>query len=112
MSERVFKPLDGELPPITFISASKLAKEDFKGVVLEGEYKGTMANKFSPDKPDYKFEKEDGTIVVVNQSGSLNNQMKKVEVGDYVQISYLGQKKLTSGAFKGKTYHEFKILRA
>ena len=112
MSERIFKPLDGELPAISFINAAKLDKEEFKGVVMEGEFIATVPNKFSPDKPDFKFMKDDGSIVIVNQCGSLNKQMGKVEIGDYLQISYVGKKILTTGSFKGKSCHEFKVLKA
>lgn len=112
MSERIFKPLEGELPALSFIRAKKLADDGITGVVLEGEYLGEVPNKFDEEKNDFKFKKDDGSMVIVNSCGSINHQMAKVKVGEYVQISYLGQKTIKDGKLKGKKIHDFKILKA
>lgn len=112
-AKKVFKSLDGnEMPKITFVRPSALAKDGFKGVVVEGEFVGTLENKFNEDAPDFKIRKDDGSLVVLNQCGSINHQMKKVEEGDYIQVSYEGQKKIEDGKLKGKMVHQFKILKA
>jgi len=112
-AKRVFKSLDGnEMPQITFIRPSKLAEDDFTGVVVEGEFIGTMPNKFNEDKPHFKIKKDDGSLVVLNSCGSVAKQMEKVKEGDYIQVSYNGQKKIEDGKLKGKIVHQFNILKA
>lgn len=58
----------------------------------------------------YLLKQEDGSIVNVWGSIVLDNQMKKVSVGDDIRIVYLGEKQ---GEGKGKRpYHDFKIQKA
>ena len=112
MSEkREFKKVGAE-NSLSFIKASTLAEEGVKGVVLEGEYIGAIKNNFDENKSDYKFKKDDGSIVIVNSTGSLAHQMAKVEVGSYVRLEYDGKKTLTSGKMKGKMAHMFTVLVA
>lgn len=109
--KREFKKVGGE-SSLSFIKASTLAAEGIKGVILEGEYIGAIKNNFDENKSDYKFQKEDGSIVIVNSTGSLAHQMAKVEVGSFVRLEYDGKKKLTKGKMAGKEAHMFTVLVA
>lgn len=106
MSERNFQPVSGG---IKFISPKSLADAGALGVVLEGIFLEALPNTFDSSKNDFKFELEDGEIVVINHSGGLAYQMNRVELGSLVQISYDGKKLLESGPNKGKESHMFSV---
>lgn len=113
-STKGFKKPEGteNLAPLTFIKASELKEAGKTGIIAEGTYVGTMPNKFNEDKPSYKIEQEDGSILVVNSAGNLQYRMGSVKLGQLVQISYLGMEKLTKGKFAGKESHQFDVLVA
>lgn len=111
MTERKFasvKPDDGDL---TFIRASNLLKDGVTGEVLQGTFLESIPNRIDERKLDFKFEKEDGTIVIVNGAGNLGYNMKFVDVGEYIQIVYLGQQEITKGPQKGRMAHNFEVNR-
>ena len=102
------KVLDGEgSGNITYLNASKLAKEGTTGVVAQGVYVETNKNKF--DKPEYSIATDDGKLIVINGAGSLDAQMKKVALGSYVRIEYLGLAEMEKGKYKGKPVHRFLV---
>lgn len=111
-SERTFKSvngksLDGNAEGIKYIRAKALADAGTTGVVAQGVYKGTVANKFDEGKPDFKILADDGTTLVLNSTGGLAKQMAKVEIGSYVQVQYLGMAPIGEGKMKGKLSHKF-----
>lgn len=112
--EKVFRKPEGSQPNLKFISFSKLAKEDVIGTVLEGTYVGTIEGKNFEGEPqdDFKFELDDGTIVIINRVGAMAREMDNIKVGDYVQVNYLGKHKATKGKLKGKELHRIEVLVA
>jgi hypothetical protein len=109
---RTFKAVNGENAgkgSITFIRPKQLAEEGTTGVVAEGIYEGTQPNSFEPTRNDYKVRDEAGNLIILNATGSLNQQMAKVATGSYVRVSYSGMKKLTQGKLKGKSVHNFLV---
>lgn len=91
---------------VQFISAGKL---EGPGLVLEGTFIEALPNAFDQNKRDYKFETEEGKIVVLNGTGQLAHRMKLVKEGDLVQIEYLGKQKISKGVMKGKEAHNFDV---
>lgn len=114
MSEvkREFKKPEGAVAGLRFIKAKQLADDGISGVILEGEFVGTIKNTFDESKNDFKFKLDDGNTVIINSTGSLTQEMKLIKPSDYVQVSYLGMDKLTKGKMKGKSYHKFQVLVA
>jgi len=112
-AKREFKRPGGESGAgIEFVRPSKLAEDDFKGVILEGTFLETLPNHYDETKLDFKFEKEDGTTIVINGAGNLGFRMKSVSPGDFCQVSYDGKKEITKGKMKGKEAHNFDVLIA
>jgi len=109
---REFKPVNEAKSNLRFIRPAELAKNEVLGVILEGTFEGTLASKFDEGKNDYKFMTESGETVIVNHSGSLAYQIEKINIGDYVQLSYEGKKEITKGKLKGKSAHQFKLAVA
>lgn len=105
------KDLGGEetAGELTFVRASKLAAEGITGVVAEGIYEGGVPSRFDETKMDFKIRKDNGDLIIVNNTGSLAAQMAKVETGSYVQITYLGQEAATQGKYKGKLMHRYVV---
>jgi len=93
---------------LTFINPSKLAKDGVTGVILEGEYLGAAMGRFG--KNDFKFKDLSGKTVVINGAGNLEYNLKNVEPGTLVQISYLGKRPMKNNP--GKDSHGFKVLKA
>jgi translation initiation factor IF-1 len=112
MSEKVFKKPEGAVAGLRFIKAKQLADDGIKGAILEGTFVGTIKNTFDETKNDFKFQLDDGNMVIINATGSLTNEMKLIKVGDYVQVNYEGMDKLTKGKMKGKNFHKFNVLVA
>lgn len=108
------RSLSGSLPKgaLNIVRPSKLAEEGFTGLVVEGIYEGATPNKFNPEKNDYKVRQDNGDLTIINDTGSLNQQMKLVTVGALIQINYNGKKKLTKGKYAGKMVHDFEVLIA
>lgn len=105
---RTFKPVNTG-GNIEFIKPSALSEAGTTGLILEAIYLGPVQSALDPSKNDYKFEKENGDIVVINNCGSLANQLKSVEAGTVVQISYNGKQKIKSGKMAGKEAHSFSV---
>jgi hypothetical protein len=97
---------------VSFINFAKLAEEGFTGPVAEGEFVEAIANKFNPEKNDYKILKDDGTHVIVNGCGSLAYQMAGVKPSDYIRIEYNGKSKMSKGKFAGKAVHNITVMVA
>ena len=93
---------------INYIRPSKLAEEGKTGVILTGEYLGTVPNTMSNNN-DYKFKTDDG-ISVINSSGSLAIRMDQIQPGTLCQVVYNGKSEIASGTFKGKLAHQFNVL--
>ena len=110
-TKRKFKDVKSESAGIEFIRPSKLAEAGTTGVILEGTFVGSVPNSFDDQKLDYKFEKEDGGLVILNGAGNLNYNMKQVDIGEYIRVSYEGKQEITKGAYKGRSAHNFKVER-
>lgn len=99
---------------ITFIRAGELNKAGTTGVVAVGTYEGTLPNNKDAEKLDYKIRLQNGDLAIVNVAGNLKYRMdqaieKGLQVGDIVQISYLGKTPMTSGKYKGTPAHSFDV---
>ena len=122
MTERVFKkPQDAQgdtVSSIEFLRASELFNQTEEGLrdigapILEGTFVDSMPNKYNAQKLDFKFEKEDGTMIVLNGAGNLGHNMKLVNVGDYVQVIYNGKQEIKKGNYAGTLAHNFEVLTA
>ncbi len=110
-AEKLWKKPEGD-STVTFIRPSKLQADGITGVIVEGTYVESIPNQYDEGKLDYKFEKEDGSIVIVNGGGNLGFKMSKIMIGDYVQLSYEGMKEIKNGKMKGRKSHTFSILVA
>lgn len=97
---------------IEYVRPSVLAESKFTGVVLEGTFIESVPNSFDSTKTDFKFEKEDGSVVVINSAGNLGYRMRSVSPGDFCRVEYEGMKDISSGKMKGKKAHSFNILIA
>jgi hypothetical protein len=95
---------------LEFIRPSKLAAEEVTGVILEGTYLESTPNHYDETKNDFKFEKEDGSVVIINGAGNLGYRMRSVSPGDFCQITYQGKKEIESGKMKGKSAHSFEVM--
>ena len=95
---------------IEFIRPSKLAAEEVKGVILEGIFVESIPNHFEESKNDFKFEKEDGSTVILNAAGNLGYRMREVNPGDFCQITYNGKLPIENGKMKGKLAHSFEVM--
>lgn len=109
---RVFKTVNGKetggdqkLGELNFVRFGQLAEQGITGVVAEGIFEGTVANRFDDQKLDYKIRKENGDLTIVNSAGSLASQMKRVAQGSYVRITYKGKQPAKSGKYAGKPTH-------
>lgn len=111
MSERVWKkPSEGG--EINFIRPSKLTEDDVGTALVEGVFLESVANHYDDTKRDFKFEREDGSKVIINQAGNLGYRMKAVNPGDFVQITYEGKQEIQNGKMKGRSAHNFSVLVA
>jgi hypothetical protein len=109
-SARTFKSVNGktlgnDMPQgnITFVNASRLYKEGKTDVIMaEGvlEKVGVSDGKFGQRK-QYAIRAENGDLIMVDGFGHLDNQMKKVQPGSYIQITFLGKEKVESGPRAG-----------
>lgn len=112
-SSRTFVRPDGRpMNPPKFIKAHELFDEGVKGPILEGTFEGTSPNRFNKNKLDFKFIDDQGTHVTINAAGNLGARMKKITVGDYCQVSYLGKYPIKEGDYKGTLCHSFDVLVA
>ena len=53
---------------------------------------------------------EVGSTLCLNANGSLDYKMESVEKGDEIMVEYLGTKIAEKGAFKGKEFHDIKLM--
>lgn len=90
---------------LEFIRPSVLAEEGVKGIILEGEFVGTLQNPIDELKNDFKFSCENGATKIINSTAHLAYLMKNVNVGDFVQVKYLGKEE-----YKGRLGHKFEVL--
>jgi len=95
---REFKQVElSEGPSVKFHNATRLAKDEFTGELLQGtfkeyveeERKNASGKKFV--SKSYIFESDNGLKHVVDSFGKLDALMKKVSPGDYCRIVYLGK---------------------
>lgn len=90
------------------------------GDIIVGKYKGSQIDNY--DKPNWLIEVEEaffgdkkeqkkviGQVMGLNSSGKLDAAMKKVEIGEMVQIEYKGMSTIEKGKFKGKDAHDIDV---
>ena len=103
---------------IRYVNPKELKEEGRIGVIVQGRFLGRMElNQFG--KQDFKFESMNETgpdgspqLVIINESGNLASRMSTIKVGDYVQVQYLGQEKITKSskpALIGKLVHQWQV---
>lgn len=93
---------------VNYIRPKALADSGTKGVILEGEFLGTVENPMSKNS-DFKFSTADG-ITVINRSGTLAKRMELINPGTLCQVVYNGQAEISTGAYKGTLAHQFEVL--
>lgn len=76
--------------------------------ILEGTFIREIAGKYGAQ---FEFEDKEGEIVVLNGAGQLKYKMGFVKENDKVKVIYEGEEILTSGNMKGKSAHQFTVLR-
>jgi hypothetical protein len=112
MSDKKFKAVldtDGKGGNIKYIRPSLLAAEGITGVVAEGIYEGTVPNNFDKNKNDYRILAADGSLTILNSTGSLANQLARVSTGSFVRVTYNGMEKIKKGNMAGKKAHAFLV---
>lgn len=91
---------------LIILRPSKLAADGRTGVVAEGVFEGSVANKFDATKLDYKIRnQETNDLYIINQTKTLKDGLEAVSVGDLVQIVYNGKVAIKGG----KTMHKFEV---
>jgi hypothetical protein len=95
---------------IDFIRPSKLSDDDNGKVLVEGTFIESIPNHFDETKLDFKFEREDGNVIIINGAGNLGYRMKAVNSGDIVQVTYQGKQEIQNGKMRGKLAHNFDVL--
>lgn len=97
-----------EKSDVTYIKAKDLKAGD---VAVAGKFLGTVKNKLQPEKPDYKFEKRDGTTIILNSNGNLAYRMSSKIPGQLMAVIYLGKNEYVKD---GKTIksHNFDVKDA
>lgn len=84
-----------------------MAEEGRTGVVAEGEFVEALPNQHNASVYDFKFRDDAGNTIIVNNSGHLAYQMKEVNPGDYVRVTYKGKQE-----YKGRASHTFLVEKA
>lgn len=122
MTNRVFKKPEGSDDvvggSVEFLRASELFSQTEEGLrdvgspILEGTFIESMPNKYNAQKLDFKFEKEDGGLVILNGAGNLGHNMRLINIGDYVQVIYNGKQEIKKGNYAGTLAHNFEVLTA
>ena len=85
-----------------------------------GKYIGSYQDKYKKDNFVFQIEdssfqsvedadgkkvKVSGKLMALNHCGSLGNQMGEVTVGELVQVTYTGKRKVKGGDFAGEDCH-------
>lgn len=76
--------------------------------LVNGKFLREITGKYGAQ---FEFEQEDGNIVVLNGSGQLKYKMDFIQPNDRVKVVYEGEVVLDSGMMKGKTAHQFTVMR-
>jgi hypothetical protein len=77
-------------------------------VLAEGKYAGQVEGTYGIQ---HLIHLADGSEAVLNSSGHLNFLLKQVNIGDNIQVTYLGKEKCTKGKFAGKDAHNFAVAK-
>lgn len=121
---------DSEGNSLTFIRPADLGRAEFRGVIAEGVFVGSLQNPRDEDKLDFKIEADtdleirgvdregneiltsvkSGDTLVVNGAGNLGYLMKEVSPGTLCQINYLGKQPIKKGPRKGTEAHTFEVM--
>lgn len=51
-----------------------------------------------------------GKNLTLNSNGKLDKAMAEVEPGQFVEIEYMGKKRMEGGKYKGKEAHDVKVM--
>ena len=106
MAERKLKNVleDGGSAGTKYLRPSKFEELGLKGkVIVEGTFVGAINNDMT-GKQDFKFETENG-FIVVNNTSHLQFLMGKTGPGAYCQLTYNGKEE-----YKGRSSHNFTLL--
>lgn len=79
-----------------------------KGDTIIGEYIELKENVGMDNYTIYMLRDTNEQEVAVFGKTALNSQMKKVEIGDIIKITYEGEKK----SQRGRRYKDFKVYKA
>lgn len=110
-------------PNATFIKLKPLSPEQEsrgyyrqlqEGGVIEGILKNVAevpGYKNIGTKTQFTIEEFTGGTVIIENAGNLKARIEaqNVNVGDALQVTYLGKFPMKSGAFKGTEAHSFKV---
>lgn len=79
--------------------------KDVEGVLIR---KDQVKSKFGQMQWLYELECGVGNDKIVYGSKILDDKMRKVQIGDYIKIQYLGKKRNKQGT---NSYHEYEVMR-
>ena len=90
------------------------------GDFIEGKYieQGEVETKYGMQRwfdvklSDSSMDVNTSKVFRLNGTGSLDNKMDEVEINDEIKVIYEGLKVLERGNFKGKEFHDVKVLVA
>jgi hypothetical protein len=91
---------------ITYIKANQLNEGD----EILGTYLGLTAKADQFGKYNHRVRTGEDQVAIVNSVGKLDSLLEKVATGSNVRIVYKGKQKISSGAYAGKSAHNFDVF--
>lgn len=90
-----------------FYKYSEMNPEEM--ILENAEYLGSQEGTYGVQ---HEFRKDDGTIHVLNSAGQLNYILDNfANVGDMLNVQYLGKVLVPKGPMKGKEAHNFNVTK-
>jgi hypothetical protein len=84
----------------------KYAEKTKGEVIVEGFFIGSTQGTYGIQ---HNFRTLDGKLHVLNSAGHLNYAVEQLTVGNFCQIRYDGEIRLTKGPMAGKNAHQFLV---
>jgi hypothetical protein len=101
---------------IKFVKAKDLAKGDSIVGIFGGLVASTLPKlKDARQKYDIKIKMQDGSLTIINSAGNLEYRVGKamkekgLAEGRAIQVTYLGQVKMSTGDYAGTMAHNFSV---
>lgn len=106
-----FKEISGARTYIRYEDFSSSYEEGEPLLIVEGRYLGQYTDsRYGGAR--YEIEKDDGEVVVLARSGSLDMKMEHCKPGDLLKFYYNGKKMLGKNhKFAGKFFHDISVFK-